>query len=56
MGELILEAVTANRLLRRVWYAILAGVCLASGPAWLGLGVVTGIFAFIELMDYIQRR
>lgn len=55
MGDLIAEFVMANRLVRRTWFAILVGICLYSGPAWIGLAFVVALFGGIEALDHLRR-
>lgn len=56
MLETIFEGIMSHRILRRVWLTILAGFCLASGPAWSAFAAVVLIAAVTELLEGIPWK
>ena len=56
MLETIFDGIMSHRVLRRAWLTVLAGFCLASGPAWSALAAVLLIAAVTELLEGIPWK
>ncbi|MDO9384626.1 MAG: hypothetical protein Q7T86_17395 [Hyphomicrobiaceae bacterium] len=56
MLETIFERIMSHRILRRAWLTALAGICLASGPAWTALAAVALVAAVTELLEGIPWK